>query len=504
MVDPSGRGASAALAVRTREPAPAPGPGKDIPIQQRLAPLIDRLTPDQKERMGAAIEALERGSEISNPYEGINRILGERPRVIDFSEIAAIYLGHAIRNGKTDQEIQEGANLLFKAYLFAERAFSELGAKDPRSQFRKDGQTPLFAHSTRLAAMMAYLGFEADVIAGMLLHDVVEDCKVNLREIGQQFGKHIRNYVALWTKPKLQETNGQGPIRRGWAYLVDYINEPERWARMEDMFTEGRYRERMEHQFEEILNTRSRNVTPKKKIRVYFGKIMDAIDSLVSDQHLDPARAEIRLTGLVAQMPVVDTLSPEIGAILRKLLAPRGWGIPITTGSAYSQQLTLPGMPLDLESAGNAPEISGPAVALSAVVEVPPLSPRHFSVMYLRRFPKPCPPPHGRIIVYPNDDRIRRDLRQGKFNGRIRVELPHYAPSNAIDKMIRYVHEENGLSHLQFRPGKSALPSVVDGAGRITWVTGIRNQKMYDAFKARLAQFHTVLHEWMDGTGRAP
>jgi (p)ppGpp synthase/HD superfamily hydrolase len=76
--------------------------------------------------------------------------------------------------------------LVRHAYAFAEHAH--------RGQRRKDGQAYI-AHPVRVARILAELGYEEDVLAAALLHDVVEDTPVTLPEIRQAFGPNVAELV---------------------------------------------------------------------------------------------------------------------------------------------------------------------------------------------------------------------------------------------------------------------------------------------------------------------
>jgi (p)ppGpp synthase/HD superfamily hydrolase len=72
--------------------------------------------------------------------------------------------------------------LVRRAYVFAERAH--------RGQRRKDGQAYI-SHPVRVARLLGALGYDAEVVAAALLHDVVEDTQVTLEEIRVAFGPRV-------------------------------------------------------------------------------------------------------------------------------------------------------------------------------------------------------------------------------------------------------------------------------------------------------------------------
>jgi (p)ppGpp synthase/HD superfamily hydrolase len=75
-----------------------------------------------------------------------------------------------------------GTPLVRRAYAFAECAH--------RGQRRKDGQAYI-SHPVRVARILAGLGYDEDVLAAALLHDVVEDTPATLAEIHQAFGPRV-------------------------------------------------------------------------------------------------------------------------------------------------------------------------------------------------------------------------------------------------------------------------------------------------------------------------
>ena len=60
--------------------------------------------------------------------------------------------------------------------------------------FRSTGESYIY-HPVRTAKYVAEWGFDSDVIAAALLHDVVEDCDVSLDEICRLFGEDVSGIV---------------------------------------------------------------------------------------------------------------------------------------------------------------------------------------------------------------------------------------------------------------------------------------------------------------------
>ena len=68
-----------------------------------------------------------------------------------------------------------------------------------RGQWRKSGD-PYIVHPIEVAREAAKLGLDEEAICAALLHDVVEDTPVSLREIEDRFGKSVADMVEALTK----------------------------------------------------------------------------------------------------------------------------------------------------------------------------------------------------------------------------------------------------------------------------------------------------------------
>jgi (p)ppGpp synthase/HD superfamily hydrolase len=81
--------------------------------------------------------------------------------------------------------------LVRRAYAFAEAAH--------RGQRRKDG-CAFIAHPVRVARLLAGRGYDEEVLAAALLHDVVEDTSVSLADVRARFGPRVAELVASVTE----------------------------------------------------------------------------------------------------------------------------------------------------------------------------------------------------------------------------------------------------------------------------------------------------------------
>jgi GTP pyrophosphokinase len=82
-------------------------------------------------------------------------------------------------------------SLVRRAYAFAEAAH--------RGQRRKDGRA-FIAHPVGVARLLAGRGYDDEVIAAALLHDVVEDTPVTLTDVRERFGARVAALVGCVTE----------------------------------------------------------------------------------------------------------------------------------------------------------------------------------------------------------------------------------------------------------------------------------------------------------------
>jgi len=87
--------------------------------------------------------------------------------------------------------------VLDKAIVFATRAHE--------GQTRKMSGIPYILHPLEVAAIIATLTDDIDVMAAGILHDTVEDCDVAPEEIREQFGSHVYKLVLSETEDKLAD-----------------------------------------------------------------------------------------------------------------------------------------------------------------------------------------------------------------------------------------------------------------------------------------------------------
>ena len=97
--------------------------------------------------------------------------------------------------------------LVRRAYAFAEAAH--------RGQRRKDDRA-FIAHPVHVARLLAAHGYDEEVVAAALLHDVVEDTPVTLTEIRKSFGARVAQLVECVTEdPELPTPERKLAYREG-------------------------------------------------------------------------------------------------------------------------------------------------------------------------------------------------------------------------------------------------------------------------------------------------
>ena len=151
--------------------------------------------------------------------------------------------------------------------------------------------------------MAAYLGARSDMITGLLCHDMVEDCGITSerirKEIGKSDGHGIRVFVSLLTKPVLAKIRTEEGQMEVW---VSYIENPLLWSTCTQLPCNNKYTERMNLHYDSILNADPTRAPANIRLQAFVGKMLDALDNLVTDEYLDAVNASLRLTVLVSQI----------------------------------------------------------------------------------------------------------------------------------------------------------------------------------------------------------
>ncbi|HEY4305676.1 MAG TPA: bifunctional (p)ppGpp synthetase/guanosine-3',5'-bis(diphosphate) 3'-pyrophosphohydrolase [Gemmatimonadaceae bacterium] len=100
-------------------------------------------------------------------------------------------------------------DMLVRAYRFSEIAH--------RGQVRNSGD-PYITHSVEVAKILAELGLDTVTVSAGLLHDVVEDTDIGLRDVEDEFGKQIADIVDGLTKIAKLPSGGSSQERQVESY----------------------------------------------------------------------------------------------------------------------------------------------------------------------------------------------------------------------------------------------------------------------------------------------
>ena len=92
-------------------------------------------------------------------------------------------------------------------------------------QKRKGGKdVPYITHPLAVAEILKSINAPSEIVAGGLLHDVVEDTDTTLHEIGEAFGKQVMTIVDYVTEKDTMYPIKGIPRKRSWkSRKVEYI-----------------------------------------------------------------------------------------------------------------------------------------------------------------------------------------------------------------------------------------------------------------------------------------
>jgi (p)ppGpp synthase/HD superfamily hydrolase len=88
-----------------------------------------------------------------------------------------------------------------KAYSFRLYDAIELAARAHHHQVRKGTEIPYIVHPLAVASMLIRVNSPEPVVIAALLHDVIEDTPVTVREILAQFGQQVADLVTALSEP---------------------------------------------------------------------------------------------------------------------------------------------------------------------------------------------------------------------------------------------------------------------------------------------------------------
>ncbi len=79
---------------------------------------------------------------------------------------------------------------------------ADFAAKAHEGVFRKGSHTPYIVHPKEVAAIVAVMTKDPEVIAAAYLHDVIEDAGVRYEELAEIFGKRVADLVRTESEDK--------------------------------------------------------------------------------------------------------------------------------------------------------------------------------------------------------------------------------------------------------------------------------------------------------------
>lgn len=116
----------------------------------------------------------------------------------------------------------EDQHKVMAAFRFARHAH--------RGQRRAEG-TAYIIHPLRAATiLMEEVGvWDSDLIVGILLHDVIEDCAVRLKTVEKRFGKRVAQFVHIMTRPRHWGETEEAKERNKMRHLKKISRGPLEW-----------------------------------------------------------------------------------------------------------------------------------------------------------------------------------------------------------------------------------------------------------------------------------
>lgn len=116
----------------------------------------------------------------------------------------------------------EDRNKIITAYKFA--------SEKHKGQRRAEGP-PYIIHPIRAAIiLMQEVGvWDSDLIVGILLHDVIEDCGVRLATVKKRFGKRVADFVHIMTRPRHWGETEEAKERNKMRHLKKISRGPIEW-----------------------------------------------------------------------------------------------------------------------------------------------------------------------------------------------------------------------------------------------------------------------------------
>lgn len=115
-------------------------------------------------------------------------------------------------------------NILDKAIVYATEAHS--------GQFRKGTQIPYILHPLEAAAIVATMTTDNEIIAGAVLHDVVEDTNTTVDDIQKIFGDRVAFLVCSESENKRENLPPQSTWKIRKQETLDHLKNAPRDVKM--------------------------------------------------------------------------------------------------------------------------------------------------------------------------------------------------------------------------------------------------------------------------------
>lgn len=107
-----------------------------------------------------------------------------------------------------------------RAYSFRLYDAIELAARAHHHQVRKGTEIPYIVHPLAVAGILIRVNSPEPVVIAALLHDVIEDTPVTVREILAQFGPEVADLVIA-----LSEPDKTAPWENRKTHTIDYLEK---------------------------------------------------------------------------------------------------------------------------------------------------------------------------------------------------------------------------------------------------------------------------------------
>lgn len=106
-------------------------------------------------------------------------------------------------------------SLLNKAICFATNVHD--------GQFRKGTQIPYILHPLEAASIVGTMTTDDEVIAGAVLHDVVEDTETSVDQVRELFGNRVANLVASESEDKRENLSAESTWKIRKQETLDHL-----------------------------------------------------------------------------------------------------------------------------------------------------------------------------------------------------------------------------------------------------------------------------------------